>query len=125
MSEVFPMAWPKATDYNEAIQNPRVSFRDPELKAAHAVLNPLGLPMPRSGNFADVYELRCPTTNRSWAVKCFTREVPELEQRYAAISLHLQMARLPFAVEFKFLSDGICIRGVWFPVVKMRWIEGF
>jgi hypothetical protein len=118
------MPWPQPTDYNEAIQNPRGCFRDAELRAAQPVLNPLGLPLPHSGSFADVYQLRCPTTQRAWAVKCFTREVPGLEQRYAAISLHLQRARLPFTIDFQYLHEGISIRGLWFPVVKMRWIEG-
>src|SRR5205814_10022118 len=70
------MSWPLSQDYNEAIQDPQNSFRDPELRAGEAAVNALGLPMPRSGNFADVYEFRCPQTGNSWALKCFTRHVP-------------------------------------------------
>ena len=54
------MAWPLAQDYNEAIQSPASSFTDAELKQGEAVTNTLGLPMPRSGNFADVYEFNTP-----------------------------------------------------------------
>ena len=50
------MAWPLSQDYNEAIQDPQSSFTDPELRAGEATTNALGMPMPRSGNFADVYE---------------------------------------------------------------------
>ena len=50
------MAWPQSQDYNEAIQNPQSSFGDSELRGGQAVTNAMGMPMPRSGNFADVYE---------------------------------------------------------------------
>jgi DNA-binding beta-propeller fold protein YncE len=117
------MGWPLSQDYNEAIQSPATSFRDPELRQGEAVLNPLGLPLPRSGNFADVYETTCPG-GAKWAVKCFTRPVAGQHERYAAISRHLQDVRLPFAVAFQYLDEGIRVRGRWYPVLKMRWVEG-
>jgi hypothetical protein len=99
------MSWPLSQDYNETIQDPGHSFGDAELKTGEAVANALGIPMPRSGNFADVYEVRCPNGSR-WAVKCFTREVAGLRERYAEISKHLQQANLPFMVDFKYLEQG-------------------
>ena len=39
------MGWPLSQDYNEAVQNPRTVFADPDLKAGQAVPGPLGLPM--------------------------------------------------------------------------------
>ena len=51
------MAWPVSQDYNEAIQSPAANFADADLKCGEAVTNALGLPMPFSGNFADVYEV--------------------------------------------------------------------
>jgi hypothetical protein len=118
------MAWPLSQDYNEAIQSPRACFADPELKAGEPITNALGLPRPRSGNFADVYEVDCPQTQSRWAVKCFTREVRGLRDRYAEISRHLQQAKLPFAVDFQYLEEGIRVHSAWYPVVKMRWVEG-
>src|SRR6185312_4571109 len=100
------MSWPLSQDYNEAIQDPRNSFSDAELKTGEAASNALGIPMPRSGNFADVYEMRS-RSGGHWAVKCFTREVPNLRERYAAISRHLKDANLPFIVDFTFLEQGI------------------
>src|SRR5438067_11864362 len=117
------MGWPLSQDYNEAIQSPQSNFSDPELKTGEAACNALGIPMPRSGNFADVYEVRCPTGSR-WAVKCFTREVPGLRDRYQEISRWLRQARLPFTVEFTYLEQGIRLRGGWYPVLKMEWVEG-
>src|SRR5579871_2924245 len=113
------MAWPVSQDYNEAVQNPGTSFADAELRAGEPATDALGIPRPCSGNFADVYELRCGPNK--WAVKCFTRHVHGLRERYAAISQHLRQARLPFTVDFQYLEQGIRIRGQWFPIVKMRW----
>ncbi|HEV3261375.1 MAG TPA: hypothetical protein VG013_31270 [Gemmataceae bacterium] len=117
------MTWPLSQDYNEAIQDPGFAFSDPEMRQGVPATNALGLPMPRSGNFADVYELRCP--KHKWAVKCFTREVPGLRDRYREISAYLRRLNLPFMVDFNYLDEGIRIRGKWYPVLKMHWIEGF
>jgi hypothetical protein len=121
--ELHLMGWPLSQDYNEAIQSPESSFADSELRQGQAVTNAWGIPMPRSGNFADVYEVRCANGTR-WAVKCFTREVPGLHDRYQEISRCLQQIRLSFTVKFTYLEQGIRIRGGWFPVLKMQWIEG-
>jgi hypothetical protein len=110
-------------DYNEAVQNPDVCFGDPELRAAEPVTNALGLPLPCSGNFADVYHLRHPG-GESWAVKCFTRSVAGRQERYHEISRHLGRVRLPFTIDFSYLEEGIRVHGRWYPVVKMQWIEG-
>jgi hypothetical protein len=118
------MAWPLSQDYNEAVQDPGLCFADDELRAAQVVTNALGLPMPRSGNFADVYEMCSAAGDRRWAVKCFTRAVPGQRERYAAISDHLRQARLRFTVEFQYLEQGIRVAGQWYPVVKMDWVEG-
>lgn len=119
------MPWPQSTDYNLAIQNPALCFRDADLRAcsAYSADPVLGLPTPRPGNFADVYRLDHPD-GHSWAVKCFTREVGDLAERYALLSDHLGNAGRSFIVEFRYLADAILVDGAWFPIVKMRWIEG-
>jgi WD40 repeat protein len=116
------MPWPLSQDYNEAIQDPPSSFSDPDLQNSNPTTNALGLPTLCSGNFADVYQMRNGT--RSWAVKCFTREVPHLRERYLEIGSYLQEVRVPFTVPFKYLDQGIRIGHRWFPILKMDWIEG-
>jgi WD40 repeat protein len=117
------MGWPLSQEYNEAVQNPRTSFGDPDLKAGEVVPGPLGIPMPRSGNFADVYQVHG-ADGRMWALKCFTRPASGLRDRYLKIDAQLQTARLPFSVGFEFLPDGVRIRGLWYPALKMEWVEG-
>jgi formylglycine-generating enzyme required for sulfatase activity len=116
-------SWPLSQDYNEAVQSPVTNFADADLRSGEAATNAFGVPMPCSGNFADVYQIRCPDGSR-WAVKCFTREVPGLRERYAEISRHLRGAQLGFTVNFSYLQEGIRVAGTWFPVLKMEWVEG-
>ncbi len=118
------MAWPMSQDYNESIQNPAHCFADPELQRGEVVTSELGLPVPCSGNFADVYAVVA--SPNKWAIKCFTREIPGLKERYAAISQYLQaqQAQLPFMVDFRFLEQGIRVRAQWYPILKMQWVEG-
>ena len=118
------MTWPHSQDYNEVIQNPRHNLSDPELREGTVVTNALGLPVPRSGNFADVYEFLCPASQGRYAVKCFTREVPGLRERYSEISRHLEAVRLPFTVEFQYQAEGIRVGSRWYPLLKMQWVEG-
>ncbi|HEX5271970.1 MAG TPA: hypothetical protein VFW33_15835, partial [Gemmataceae bacterium] len=106
------MAWPASQDYNEAVQNPAANFADPDLRAARPAANALGLPMPCSGNFADVYQFQGPD-GRRWAVKCFTREVPGRARRYEAVGDHLRQAGLSFIVDFSYLEKGIQTAGDW------------
>jgi hypothetical protein len=117
------MTWPHATDYNAAVQNPQLCFRDEDLRQGQTVGDLFGLPRPHSGNFADVYQIQTPD-GQNWAVKCFTRPVAGLRHRYHAVSEHIRQTQRAFMVEFYFLDQGICIHGQWHPLVKMRWVDG-
>jgi WD40 repeat protein/serine/threonine protein kinase len=117
------MPWPHSQDYNEAIQNPSSCFSDPDLRQGEVVCNAMGLPVPCSGNFADVYAVS--TAQGKWAVKCFTRQIPGLRERYQQISLFLEQVKLPFMVDFTFLERGVLVQGDWYPILKMQWVEGF
>lgn len=120
------MVWPQATDYGEAIQNLAVNFRDPELIAGQAVVDAMGLPVPRTGNFASVFEVRHAAAAQRWAVKCFTKHAPGLQERYHHIDAHLreQQEHLPFMVGFNYLPEGVLVQGRWYAVLKMDWVDG-
>lgn len=117
------MPWPSITDFTDAVQNPAVCFEDPELTAGQVDQHPIrGTPMVYSGNFASVYSMRC--GNRKSAVRCFTREVTDQEERYGHLSSYLSSVLPPSLVEFEFHSRGIRVQGEWYPIVKMDWVEG-
>lgn len=118
------MPWPQAIDYTTVIQDPKTCLSDPELAGSVPEMNlMLGLPLSYCGNFAIVFKMTTPA-GESWAVKCFIREVTDHQQRYAQIDKHLKVARRRFAVEFGYQAEGIKVGDAWFPVVKMRWVEG-
>lgn len=116
------MPWPTMTDYQEAIQNPHLCFNDSDLRQGSPALDSLGLPRPVTGGFASVYQMNC--NGRKYAVRCFLRQYPDREQRYKIISSHLKQARLPFMVDFEFLAQGIKVGNLWYPILKMEWVEG-
>jgi hypothetical protein len=115
------MTLPSASDYNEAVQAPSRAFRDPELRACKVEQNPLGLPRPRSGGFAITYHL---LNHREWAVRCFYRPLRDLDQRYAAIARYLQQHPSSHFVRFEYQPEGVNVRGAWYPIVKMEWVDG-
>lgn len=116
------MRWPNPTDYQDAVQNPKTCFHDPELKAGRPALLPIGLPRVASGNFASVYEIQ--TGTRRWAVRCFLRQAADQQRHYEQVSRHLQALWLPFLVGFEYQAQGIRLSGQTFPIVKMQWVNG-
>ena len=116
------MKFPSADRYNEAVQNPAVYFLDPDVKARHVQTDALGLPEVLSGGFAFTY--RFTGAGGDIAVRCFHREIPELLERYNAISAFLARLRSRFFVEFAYVARGIRIEAARLPIVRMQWVEG-
>jgi WD40 repeat protein len=114
--------WPSPNDYQEAIQSPRVCFKMPDLKAGTVVCTNLGLPRVASGNFASVYKIT--NGSQAWAVRCFLRQVSDQQRRYSLLSNHLQGRYLSTLVGFEYIIEGILVKGRWYPIVKMDWVEG-
>lgn len=116
------MQWPTMSDYQDAMQNPGLSFADPELRSGIPVTDSLGLPRPITGGFASVYQVV--SGGRKWAVRCFLRHHHDSEQRYAVIGRALSSSRLPYTVSFQYLRDGIRVKNKWYPILKMEWVDG-
>ncbi len=118
------MAWADATAYSEAVQNPRLAFRDAELHQGELATNRLGLPLIYTGSFAAVFQMRRPAGPPHLALKCFTRQVHGLRHRYQQIDAHLNGRRLPFMVRFAYQDEGILVGQQRYPLLKMDWVEG-
>ena len=116
------MAWPGITDFSEAVQNPKVCFKGTELESGKVLSNQRGMPLVFSGAFACVYAVS--SSGRTFAVRCFTREVKDQQSRYNQLSEYL-INVLPLSfVHFEFLEQGISLKGDWYPIVRMEWVEG-
>ena len=116
------MAWPGITDFSEAVQNPHLCFKGTELEAGTVAVNPRGMPLVFSGAFACVYSVA--EGGRKFAVRCFTREVKDQQYRYNQLSEYLVNV-LPLSfVHFEFMERGISLKGDWYPIVRMEWVEG-
>lgn len=118
----MPARYPEIVEYNEAVQNPGSAFRDPELRQGRIAVNALGLPVALSGGFALTYMMRA--ASRQLAVRCFLREIPAVQQKYAAIAEVFRALDSRYFVDFDYLADGIALDGLSYPVVKMDWAEG-
>ena len=118
------MAYPSPDLYNDAIQAPHLAFSDPVLQQASVIRNERGLPQAFGGGFVVTYALS--QGRRRYAVRCFHREAPDLEQRYDRIGKALAPLARPGSpfVSFEFQPDGIRVRGAVYPLVKMDWVEG-
>jgi hypothetical protein len=116
------MSYPQIVDYNEAVQNPRASFSDPDLKAGTVSTTPLGLPQVFSGGFALTYTIT--TSRQTYAVRCFHRQNPSAEERYDFIAHVLAAQGNSYFVRFDYQPTGIRVRAREYPIVRMDWVEG-
>ncbi len=114
--------YPAIAEYNQSAQNPGTAFTDPELAAGTLATSALGLPIVLGGGFALTYTVT--SKGRKLAVRCFHRYVPDLKQRYAEISDAIDGLGSKHFVSFEYQREGVRVRSVLYPVVKMAWAEG-
>ncbi|OQB27108.1 MAG: hypothetical protein BWY10_01596 [Chloroflexi bacterium ADurb.Bin180] len=116
------MILPRGDDYQNAVQNPGTAFFDNDLRKCKVEEGPFRLPKPYSGGFTVTYHL---LDGRSgWAVRCFTRPVSGLEERYRAIGRFARRTGLSGLVPADLLQPGIQVCGDWYPIIKMLWVDG-
>lgn len=116
------MRWPSPQDYREAIQNPSTCLSDDELRKGELELDALQLPLVHSGQYAAVFKLNGP--RHSWAVRCFLHNFEDRTQRYRAISDFILRDDLECTVDFELIDKGIKVGSQWFPILKMKYVEG-
>jgi hypothetical protein len=114
------------SEYREALQHPQIAFKEPDLKQGVVKQTPLGLPLLVSGGFALT---ACVTTQKNglqsaWAIRCFHKHAPDLQDRYERISKFLQDKNEKFFVKFNYQPEGIKVGNNWHPIVRMAWVEG-
>ncbi|MBP7263778.1 MAG: phosphotransferase [Spirochaetia bacterium] len=78
------MAWPGLSEYNAALLNAAEHLVPGYLKGYRLVLGPSHMPMPVSGGYAYIYELRDAGGTRK-ALRCFREDEPARRTRAAAV----------------------------------------
>jgi hypothetical protein len=111
---------PTTREYQDALISHKLFMSDKDLIASKVVMKN-GRPRSHAGGFATVFRLENGT--HKWAVKCFTRQIVNLD-RYKDISRYINSSNHNFFVHFEYLIQGIFVNNDWHPVIKMEWIEG-
>ena len=110
------MRWPSFTDYEFAVMNAfAYSVLDPKFKGGSP-----GKGM--SGGFSRVYPVDVGA--KTFALRCWTRNVADAKMRYEEISACLKRIRLPYFVDFEYVSEGILVEGQKYSTTRMEWAEG-
>ena len=116
------MAWAGNNRLQRSHPEPRLCFTGTTYEAGTVSVNQRGMPLVFSGAFACVYQLSVGGYNL--AMRCFTREVKDHQARYNQLSEYLINVLPPSFVHFEYLEHGISLRGNWYPVVVMEWVDG-
>lgn len=112
-------------EYQEAIQHPDIAFpREAKLQACLPQTNKLGIPTAYSGNYAVTFRLENQKAEPQWAIRCFTREVDRVVDRYDKISQFVRGKPDSALSEANLLFDGMLVGGKLFHVIEMEWISG-
>jgi hypothetical protein len=115
-------SYPTGAEYRDALFNTGRCFNDPLLKGGVPITDSQGMPKPVSGNFATVFTVTG-VDGRKWGVKCFTRHIADQRVRYERISASLGTISSSWRVPFDYISQGILCNGLWYPILRMEWIE--
>lgn len=121
------MNYPLISEYIEAIRSAEDNFD--KLSNLRPVLDDNGNPVMSSGNFAVVFKMKDIDTGKLYAVKCFTREQEEREERYREITKVLNEIKSPYFVSTQYYDKELFVDNTQsdetdFPVLVMDWVEG-
>lgn len=114
--------WCDREEVNHSIQVPSKCFSDDDLSNGTLVREKSAGTRIASDASSWVYKIDSGT--QQWAVRVPPRAITRLKKRYTSITRHLALYCLPFFAYTRYISQGIHVRGKWYPVIKMEWIDG-
>ncbi|MDP1813708.1 MAG: serine/threonine-protein kinase [Leadbetterella sp.] len=118
--------YPSNQDYKLALMIGADSFRT--LENIEILSHPLYPTEPwfATGGLAIVFKIKY--QGKLFALKCFTKESAERQERLLAISDYLKQNPNPYFVDFTYLENELWVEnengGEGYPVVLMEWVEG-
>ena len=121
------MQYPLISEYIEAIRSAEDNFD--KLSNLRPVLDDNDNLVMSGGNFAVVFKMKDIETGKMYAVKCFTREQEEREERYREIIKVLEHVKSPYFVSTQYYDKELFVDTsqsdeTEFPVLVMDWVEG-
>ena len=120
------MAFPIISDYKTAFSNASNRF---VTFGISPLLDDNGEPVFMSGNFAVVFKATIGDDGEVFAIKCFTRDLPNLEERHRVISEAVQNTKATHFVDINYLPDELFVTSKIaptgdYPIVIMPWVDG-
>lgn len=131
-SPAYTGSWPSGQDYEQSFQMMKVSLNPKvgNVSGWEPVRNPKtpGWYVYASGNYGSIYKIR-DENGKFVALKCFTRNSSNLNERYLKISNYLssKATGINFLAHFRYYEEGIRTRksqNFFFPLLNMEWIDG-
>ncbi len=120
------MTFPIISDYKTAFSNAGKRFAT---FGINSILDDNGEPVFMSGNFAVVFKVTIGDDDEVFAIKCFTRDLANLEERHKVITQAVAKTKGTHFVDISYLPDEIFVTSEiaptgQYPIVTMPWIEG-
>lgn len=117
----FPRA-PRIEEYHVAFQNHRHFLIDEELCECDVQKDGDGFPKGVAGGTTIAFHLV--NKKKHWAVRCFHRQIPDLEQRYSALSNFMKSKNPDMFVSTECIQKGIFLNEDTHAIIKMQWVDG-
>ena len=120
------MQYPLISEYVKAIQDAGDNLD--KLAYLTPVLDDHGEPYRSSGAFAVVFKMQDKSTEKYYALKCFTEEQQGRAEAYRQIADELDLLDSPYITSVKYMEKELFVDSQCeedeFPVLLMDWVEG-
>ena len=117
------MQWPSRAEYTEAVRDyPHISLQDPKLKGGKPVRGKDNFVISDTGAFSIVFPIDM--VSKTFALRCWVKEVGNVKNRYEKIAAYLKQVNLPYFIDFEYVPEGILVNGIKYPITRMEWAEG-
>lgn len=118
--------YPSLGEYIESVKYAADNLE--KLKHLTPVLKTNGDPYYSQGNYAVVFKMR-DADGKLYAMKCFTQEVAQREERYKLIADQLKYESSDYFVSIEYIEKEIFVSSNFtdeteFPVLLMEWVDG-
>ncbi|MDD2815512.1 MAG: hypothetical protein PHP00_07205 [Thiotrichaceae bacterium] len=117
------MPFPVHRDYVDSVTHLDKFICDPKFKGGRARSCPKSHRLILySGGFSVVFPID--VGKETLALRCWTAGLSNADKRYIEITKYLQNVKLPYFVDFAYVQEGILVKGLKYPIIRMDWATG-